>query len=134
MKLLGKDYPDITKIIREGQRVLLFNPPNPIIILSNFDILRYEYNKREFSSEIPETLRQAQVFMIVRNKYLHDGLCYTCASQAAYGHQLGFSRIWPSCTECFLIVQNFPIEAGNGWRHWERGDRRPIVPGQDVGR
>jgi hypothetical protein len=87
----------------------------------------------------PETLNQANRWERIRRSYLGDGLCEVCASQAAWGHQLGFGfvsarrwpeadrRISPPCKSCAPIVATFPVDAtGSGWRRWEAGDRRPV--------
>lgn len=50
--------------------------------------------------ERPETPAQAQRWETVKNRYLHAGLCLRCASQAAWGHQCGFTRVHPACDLC----------------------------------
>jgi hypothetical protein len=66
--------------------------------------------------EPPETMRQAKRWETVKNRYLAAGLCIKCASQAAYGHQLAFSRIHPPCDDCAAVVAGFPIHATTVWR------------------
>lgn len=87
-----------------------------------------------------ETLSQARLWEKVKSLYVRDGLCDGCASQAAYGHQLGFGyvsprdkwseadrRIKPPCSECAPIVAAFPVDVPRSqWRRWRQGDRRPV--------
>jgi hypothetical protein len=86
----------------------------------------------------PETQAQAITWDAVKAKYVSDGLCHTCAAQAAWGHQLGWhyrsSRPWPGggrsikppCEQCASTVATFPVEIpGSAWRRWPKGDRRP---------
>lgn len=63
-----------------------------------------------------ETLRQATTFEAMRRRYIRLGLCSRCAAQAAFGHQLGFSRSKPPCHECLPIVNKFPTAKPNQWR------------------
>jgi hypothetical protein len=72
---------------------------------------------------LPETPRQARTWETVKNSYVLAGLCIACASQAAYGHQLGFSYVRPPCFDCRSIVAAHPEPAGNGWRKFRKGDR-----------
>lgn len=78
------------------------------------------------TTDPPETTRQSQTWETTANFYEQDGLCRGCAGQAAYGHQLGFSRIHPPCDACQPIVDDFPLPAGlaTPWRKHEKGDRR----------
>lgn len=64
----------------------------------------------------PETLRQARRWDGVKARYLTLGLCSPCAAQAAWGHQIGFSRIMPPCDECFPIVIRLPGRGAGDWR------------------
>jgi hypothetical protein len=64
----------------------------------------------------PETMSQARTWQIHNNRYVDLGLCYPCAAQAAYGHQLGFSRIHPPCEVCAPIVAGFEFPAVAPWR------------------
>ena len=57
-----------------------------------------------------ETPRQARTFSTVKGHYLTLGLCSPCAAQAAFGHQLGFSRSKPPCNSCRAIIASFPVE------------------------
>src|SRR5699024_126212 len=67
----------------------------------------------------PETLRQAQRWDSAVARYAHAGLCTPCASQAAWGAQIGYSRVRPPCEECAAAVAEFPgAEHVNGWRSW----------------
>lgn len=64
----------------------------------------------------PETVRQAANWDCNKGRYLRQGLCGTCAAQAAWGHQIGFTRSRPPCHACVPAVAGFPTEAANGWR------------------
>lgn len=64
----------------------------------------------------PETLAEARHWQNRNTRYLSLGLCYACAAQAAYGHQLGFSRINPPCAVCVPIIAAFPVRAVGPWR------------------
>ena len=64
----------------------------------------------------PETTSQAHHFETNKNRYLNAGLCYVCAAQAGWGHQLGFSRVHPPCDMCAPIVAKFPFPAVAPWR------------------
>lgn len=77
----------------------------------------------------PETVAQARTWEVVKNAYRRDGLCDTCAAQAAWGHQNGFALIRPPCPACAPIVASFPTPAGadSPWRRWPRGTSRPTA-------
>lgn len=64
----------------------------------------------------PETQAEADHWQRRNNRYVRLGLCYPCAAQCAYGHQLGFSRIHPPCEACQPIVDTFPYPAVGPWR------------------
>ena len=64
----------------------------------------------------PETLREAIRWQTVKNHYVALGLCHVCAAQAAYGHQIGFTRINQPCPDCAGVVAGLPDETANGWR------------------
>lgn len=64
----------------------------------------------------PETMHEARRWDASNSHYLRLGLCYVCAAQAAYGHQLGFARVNPPCVVCVGVVAGFPDGAANGWR------------------
>ena len=67
----------------------------------------------------PETLREAQSWETVKNKYLEIGLCVRCASQAAWGHQVGFSNLeHDPCDVCAPLVAELPVLAGRNSRWW----------------
>lgn len=66
-----------------------------------------------------ETPAQAQRFDTVRKHYDSLGLCPSCAAQAAYGHQHGFSVAKSPCQECWQIIARFPRQEANGWRSLE---------------
>lgn len=67
----------------------------------------------------PETIRQALTWENLKNHYVDAGLCNGCAGQAAYGHQLGFTRIKDPCTACRSVV--LPDKLVN--RHGDRGQK-----------
>lgn len=56
------------------------------------------------TSEEPETKGQAANWELVKNRYLKAGLCHRCASQAAWGHQCGFTAINDPCDYCRWIA------------------------------
>jgi hypothetical protein len=64
----------------------------------------------------PETLSQARTFDRLNRRYLAVGLCYRCAAQAAYGHQLGFALSHQPCERCAPLVAELPTKRVNGWR------------------
>lgn len=76
----------------------------------------------------PETPRQAKRWDSAFTRYSRAGLCDRCASQAAWGGQIGYCRVDPPCESCSPIVAEFP-GAGhvNGWRSLPEmtRDRRP---------
>lgn len=68
-------------------------------------------------AERPETLRQAITWESVKRNYLQHGLCDRCAGQAAWGHQIGFSRLEQlPCGKCWPAVQRLPKAQPDGWR------------------
>jgi hypothetical protein len=64
----------------------------------------------------PESRRQAIRWQRHKGRYLATLGCHTCAAQAAYGHQHGFSVIHPPCDSCRTKVATLPVPAVNGWR------------------
>lgn len=77
----------------------------------------------------PETLRQAQRWDSAVTRYTRAGLCARCASQAAWGGQIGYTRVHAPCEYCAAIVADFPgAEHVNGWRTLPemRRDRGPL--------
>lgn len=64
----------------------------------------------------PETLAQARRWDRAHAWYLRAGLCGRCASQMAWGHQIGWGRVHPPCESCLLIIGTFPLIQVNGWR------------------
>jgi len=50
-------------------------------------------------SEQPETLREAQTWTKFNHEHIRSGLCHPCASQAATGRQIGFSKVRPPCSQ-----------------------------------
>jgi hypothetical protein len=66
-----------------------------------------------------ETLRQARIFDSTKRHYERLGLCRICAAQAAWGHQLGFSRVTKQpCRECQPFVDRFPRARPGKWRSY----------------
>jgi hypothetical protein len=66
----------------------------------------------------PESIAQARTWERKNKRYRRAGLCHTCASQAAWGHQCGFGKITDPCPECLPIVAAFPTPGprGSKWR------------------
>jgi hypothetical protein len=65
----------------------------------------------------PETISQARTWDTVKHKAMHAGLCEACASQYAWGCQIGFSLSKPPCPNCQPVVDATPTrERPNGWR------------------
>lgn len=78
-----------------------------------------------------ETLRQTQTFDTNKRHYKGLGLCHPCAAQAAWGHQLGFSRVTKQpCHECQPIVDRFPRARPGKWRSYSprSGAKFSLVP------
>jgi len=75
-----------------------------------------------------ESMSQAQTWDKTRALYSRDGLCDACASQAAWGHQIGFKRIKPPCADCAQIAETFPVAKSACWRGFPRGSQRPVDP------
>lgn len=63
-----------------------------------------------------ESLRQARTFDSNKRHYVSLGLCSPCAAQAAWGHQLGFSKSKSPCQGCQPLVDSFPVRRSNKWR------------------
>lgn len=76
-----------------------------------------------------ETMREARDWDNTKSHYLQLGLCHTCAPQAAYGHQVGFARVLAPCTDCVVVVAEFPVAAPNGWRKMPQKQRRAVLSG-----
>lgn len=71
-----------------------------------------------------ETPSQARNWERIKNLYLANGLCHRCASQAAYGHQLGYTSLQREpCPACRPKVDEFPRERANGWRSLSNAQR-----------
>ena len=66
----------------------------------------------------PETLEQALVWQKNLSNYKSHGLCHKCASQAAWGHQIGWTRLQhPPCEQCTSTVADLPRQTANpAWR------------------
>lgn len=71
----------------------------------------------------PETMGQARLWDATSAWYLKAGLCGRCASQMAWGHQIGWSRVHPPCEECRPFIDTFPLGQVNGWRSVPKQDR-----------
>lgn len=65
------------------------------------------------TTEKPETYRQAVHWETMKRRYLDAGLCIRCASQAAYGHQHGFSNVHPPCSACHGLPLPLKRNAGD---------------------
>lgn len=69
----------------------------------------------------PETLAQARRWETTKRRYIGAGLCDKCAAQAAWGHQIGFSRINAPCADCAAVVGAFPKGTSHAaWNVLER--------------
>lgn len=58
----------------------------------------------------PETLRQAQRWQAIKNRYVIEGMCDRCAAQAAWAHQNRgdtWESIHPPCAACEAVVARF---------------------------
>jgi hypothetical protein len=77
----------------------------------------------------PESATQAATWQTTTTRYIALGLCPRCAAQAAYGHQLGFSRVEPPCADCLSVVEGFDMEKPNGWRKASRERLRNALTG-----
>ncbi len=73
---------------------------------------------RPAKSKKVETFWQAGTFDSTKRHYVRLGLCYPCAAQAAWGHQLGFSEIHQPCHECQSLVDTFPRVRPGRWRSY----------------
>jgi len=56
--------------------------------------------RRTRKGDPPENIEQARYWQLIKNRYQAAGLCNGCAGQAAYGHQLGFTRVQDPCSAC----------------------------------
>lgn len=73
--------------------------------------------KVKAKADRPETMTQAIRWQTNKNHYVVTlGLCHVCAAQAAFGHQVGFTRINQPCPDCATVVAGLPDKAANGWR------------------
>jgi hypothetical protein len=72
-------------------------------------------NGRRTSSR-PETRRQAETWDRNKRHYVQLGLCSSCAAQAAWGHQLGFTEVNAPCSCCLHVVIGFPANEPGEWR------------------
>jgi hypothetical protein len=68
------------------------------------------------ANDRPETNRQARTYQATKLHYQRLGLCRFCAAQAAWGHQIGFSKVKPPCHECQPLVDTFPVAVPGRWR------------------
>lgn len=68
-------------------------------------------------ADAPESRVQAETWTRVKNHAVRFGLCQGCASQLAWGHQLGFERVTrPPCTACVPVIDRLDVAKANGWR------------------
>ena len=98
---------------------------------------------KPFAGEaVPESMRQAQRWDVVKLRYIDAGLCARCAAQAAWGHQDnagGWDTLQPPCGPCALVVRDFPMSTTNSlWRKFEspqdhkRNVAAPVPLGESV--
>jgi hypothetical protein len=73
------------------------------------------------AQEQPETPAQAKEWDKRFSAYQRGGLCPRCASQAAWGHQFGFTRVHAPWQGCLPIVETFPKQEAGPWRSVPRG-------------
>lgn len=66
-------------------------------------------------AEPPETMDQARRHGWHVRRYESLGLCPRCASQAAWGHQVGWTRVHRPCDPCRPLVDKFDLPQVNGW-------------------
>ena len=71
---------------------------------------------RDRTKAKPETGDQAAAWQKVQTLAKRWGLCPSCASQLAWGHQGGFSTVQPPCADCASLIAVLPVEKPNGWR------------------
>lgn len=79
----------------------------------------------------PETLSQARSWDHVRDTYERDGFCAPCASQAAWGHQLGFTQVSQVCDKCAGTEPTYR-SAGARARAWAAVNGSQLAAGTDV--
>jgi hypothetical protein len=77
--------------------------------------MRSSTPRRTFKDPV-ETIWQAWRFDAMKRHYQRLGLCRVCAAQAAWGHQLGFSRVKQPCHGCQPLVDTFPTARPGRWR------------------
>jgi len=92
--------------------------------------------------QLPESMRQAQRWDVIKLRYKDAGLCDRCAAQAAWGHQDnagGWNDLHPPCDRCAPSVRGFPVPTTNPlWRKFERPQDHkripaaPVTPGEVV--
>lgn len=83
-------------------------------------------------STTPETMRQARRWEEHCTKYVRAGLCYRCAAQAAWGHQIGFTSSHRPCESCTPIVAAFPHAEVNAWRSLTRAPSASQLPAREL--
>lgn len=65
----------------------------------------------------PESEDQAKTWDKVKHNGVAYGLCHSCASQVAWGHQLGFRETTRRpCVRCIDAIAALPLPKPNGWR------------------
>jgi hypothetical protein len=71
----------------------------------------------------PETIEQAKRWDVQKSRAIARGLCEVCASQYAWGLQIGFTHSNPPCGKCAVIVNASSGEVRpNGWRNMRLRD------------
>jgi hypothetical protein len=92
--------------------------------------------------QLPETMRQAQRWDVIKLRYMDAGVCGRCAAQLAWGHQDnagGWTHLRSPCDKCAPIVRDLPVPTTNPlWRKFERPQdhkrifAEPATPGKAV--
>jgi hypothetical protein len=92
--------------------------------------------------QVPETLRRAQRWDVIKLRYTDAGLCDPCAGQAAWGHQDhagGWNDLQPPCDRCEPVIRDFPVATTNPlWRKFQRPEDKkraaaaPLTLGEAV--
>lgn len=75
----------------------------------------------------PETVRQAARWENNKRKNLGLDLCPTCASQVAWGHQIGFSKTEPLCRPCWVRLEGSPAQVATSPRADAVAPRRRLA-------
>jgi hypothetical protein len=77
----------------------------------------------------PETVSQAKNWETVKGRYIREGLCNGCAGQAAYGHQLAFTRIQAPCLadRGRVLSETLIKQQGTRGQLWLNGHWHPVA-------